>query len=60
MSKKILWLLLLIVLMAVVLIFNARGSVKVVLFPGLAFSLIKSVAFLIFMGVGVVMGILLR
>ncbi len=60
MNKKLLWLLLLIVFMAVVLIFNARGSVKVVFFPGLAFSFVRSVALLLFTGIGVVMGMLLK
>jgi uncharacterized integral membrane protein len=58
MSKKILWALVIMAICVVLLIFN-RGTVKVDLLVGQVEAL-KSLVFLIFLGVGVLVGLLLK
>ena len=58
MSKKIIWGLILLGLTVVVIVFNSRGSVEVNLVFGSREGL-KSLVFLGFTGVGVVVGLLL-
>jgi len=58
MSKKLLWALVIMALSVIVLIFN-RGSVSVdLLFAQV--SALKSIVFLVFMGIGVAIGVLLK
>lgn len=58
MSKKLLYALVVIALSVIVLIFN-RGSVSVnLLFAEI--SALKSVVFLVFIGIGVAIGVLLK
>ena len=58
MSKKILWALVIMAVCVVLLIFN-RGTVKVDLLVSQVEAL-KSLVFLIFLGVGVLVGLLLK
>ena len=58
MNKKILYALIIIALSVIVLIFN-RGHVEIDLLFATV-NLLKSIAFLIFIGIGVLIGILLK
>ena len=60
MSKRLLWALLLIAVSVIILIMNTGASVSIVLLPNIAITTIKALAFLIFIAVGVVIGILLK
>jgi len=58
MSKKLLYALIIIALSVIVLIFN-RGHVEIDLLVA-TITVLKSIAFLIFIGIGVLIGILLK
>ena len=60
MSKRLLWALLLIAVSVIILIMNTGASVSIVLLPNIAITTIKALAFLIYIAVGVVIGILLK
>ena len=59
MSKRLLYALIIIALSAIILIFNARGKVDVELVFG-PVRMVKAIAFFVFMGVGVLVGTLLK
>jgi hypothetical protein len=59
MNKNLLWALLLLVISILVLIFN-KGSVSVDLPFHLSVSGMKSIVFLVFMSIGVAIGVLLK
>ncbi len=60
MSKRLLWALLLIAVSVIILILNSRGSVDITILPKVAITMVKSIAFLIFVSIGVTIGILLK
>ena len=60
MSKRLLWALLLIALSVIVLILNTRGSVDIYILPKVAIATLKSIAFLVFIAIGVTIGVLLK
>jgi hypothetical protein len=60
MNKRLLWALLLIALSVIVLILNSGQSVSITILPKVALSTVKSLAFLMFIGTGVIIGLLLR
>ena len=60
MSKRLLWGLALIAVSVLILLLNTKGHVAVYVWPGVALSLMKSIAFLIFITIGVTIGILLK
>ena len=60
MNKRLLWALLLIAVSVIVLIFNAGGKVSIAVLPGVDVSMLKSIAFLLFVATGVVIGVLLK
>jgi len=60
MSKRLLWALLLIAVSVIILIMNTGDQVSIVLLPKVAITTIKSLAFLLFIAVGVVIGVLLK
>jgi hypothetical protein len=60
MSKKLIVALLLIALTAVVLIMNARGYLDIRILPNIAYTLNKSIALLISVSLGVIIGLLLK
>ena len=60
MTKRLLWALLLIAFSVIILILNAGGQVSITLLPKVDIHTIKSVAFLIFLSIGVIIGLLLK
>jgi hypothetical protein len=60
MSKRLLWALLLIAVSVIILILNSRGSVDITILPKVDITMVKSIAFLIFVSIGVTIGILLK
>lgn len=60
MSKRLLWALLLIAFLIIVLLLNGNGHVKVTVLPKVSIATVRSVAFFIFAGVGVAIGLLLK
>ena len=60
MTKRLLWALLLIAISVIILILNAGGRVSIVLLPAIDINAVKSIAFLIFLSMGVVIGLLLK
>ena len=60
MSKRLLWGLLLIAVSVIILILHTRGSVDITILPNVAIATLKSIAFLIFIAIGVTIGLLLK
>ena len=60
MSKHVLYALLLIAVCVIILIMNTHGSVEITLLPKVALSMVKSIAFLVFIALGVTIGVLLK
>ncbi|MFC1498097.1 hypothetical protein ACFLS1_06475 [Verrucomicrobiota bacterium] len=59
MNKRLLYALILIALSVIILIFNTRGRVDINLILG-TIEPIRAIAFLIFIGIGVLIGVLLK
>jgi hypothetical protein len=60
MNKRLLSALIIIALSVIILILNTAGRVSIVVLPGFDVSTVKSIAFLVFISLGVVIGLLLR
>ncbi len=59
MTKKVLWALILIFIVVVVLIMNTRGSSSINLIVG-EIKAMSSIVYLCFVGIGVVIGVLIK
>lgn len=59
MTKKVLWALILIFIVAVILIMNTRGSSSINLIVG-EIKAMSSIVYLCFVGIGVIIGVLIK